>query len=90
MPKLSDFQNGMISLLDYLYFYDIVAMETFSQEKLNIYRRLTALLNSIARNKFDHDFEVEHYKHLLIVGLDFELMFRSVPFRQRLLNIMGC
>lgn len=70
----------MISLLDYLYFYDIVAMETFSQEKLNIYRRLTALLNSIARNKFDHDFEVEHYKHLLIVGLDFELMFRSDTF----------
>ena len=90
MSKNEEIQSSAIKILDYLYFYDIVAMETFSQEKLNIYRRLTALLNSIARNKFDHDFEVEHYKHLLIVGLDFELMFRSVPFRQRLLNIMGC
>lgn len=75
MPKLNDFQNSTITLLDYLYFHDVVAMETFSDEKLNVYGKLDALLESIAHKRANGDLRVEHYKHLLIVGLDFELTF---------------
>lgn len=75
MPKLNDFQKSTITLLDYLYFHDIVAMETFSDEKLNVYGKIDALLESIAHNRTNGDLRIEHYKHLLIVGLDFELTF---------------
>lgn len=75
MPKLNDFQKSTIALLDYLYFHDIVAMETFSDEKLNVYGKLDALLQCLAHNRTNGDLRIEHYKHLLIVGLDFELTF---------------
>lgn len=76
MPKLNDFQNSTITLLDYLYFHDIMAMETFSDEKLNIYGKLEGLLESISHKRITGDLRIEYYKHLLIVGLDFELTFR--------------
>ena len=40
MPKLTDIQINTIKLLDYLYFYDIVSLETFSDEKSDFYKRL--------------------------------------------------
>lgn len=76
MPKLNDFQNSTITLLDYLYFHDIMAMETFSDEKLSIYGRLDGLLESISDKRTSGDLRIEHYKYLLVVGLDFELTFR--------------
>lgn len=76
MPKLNDFQNSTITLLDYLYFHDIMAMETFSDEKLNIYGKLEGVLEFISNKRTSGDFRIEHYKHLLVVGLDFELTFR--------------
>ena len=48
MPKLNDFQNSTVRLLDYLYFHDVAAMQSFSTEKLSIYK-LTKITNDAKR-----------------------------------------
>lgn len=78
MPKLNDFQNSTVRLLDYLYFHDVVAMQSFSEEKLSIYSQLLAAIDSLAYRRSDSVLIREHYKHLLLIGVDFELTFGKV------------
>jgi hypothetical protein len=75
MPKLNDFQNSTVRLLDYLYFHDVAAMQSFSTEKLSIYSKLLATIDSLAYRRSEGMLIREHYKHLLLIGVDFELAF---------------
>ena len=75
MPKLNDFQNSTVRLLDYLYFHDVAAMQSFSEEKLSIYSKLLATIDSLAYRRSEGVLIREHYKHLLLIGVDFELTF---------------
>ncbi|MEG2808293.1 MAG: hypothetical protein RR932_09985, partial [Acinetobacter sp.] len=75
MPKLNDFQNSTVRLLDYLYFHDVAAMQSFSTEKLSIYSKLLATIDSLAYRRSEGMLIGEHYKHLLLIGVDFELTF---------------
>ncbi len=75
MPKLNDFQNSTVRLLDYLYFHDVVAMQGFSEEKLSIYSQLLAAIDLLAYGRSEGTLIGEHYKHLLLIGVDFELAF---------------
>ena len=75
MPKLNDFQNSTVRLLDYLYFHDVVAMQGFSEEKSSIYSQLLAAIDLLAYRRSEGALIGEHYKHLLLIGVDFELVF---------------
>lgn len=75
MPKLNDFQNSTVRLLDYLYFHDVVAMQGFSEEKSSIYSQLLAAIDLLAYRRSEGALLREHYKHLLLIGVDFELTF---------------
>ena len=75
MPKLNDFQNSTVRLLDYLYFHDVAAMQSFSEEKLSIYSKLLATIELLAYRRSEGVLIKEHYKHLLLIGIDFELTF---------------
>ena len=70
MSKTPEIQISVIKLLDYLYFYDIVAMETFSEEKLEFYRDISYSLNLITQQRQYGGLRAEHYKHLLLCGID--------------------
>lgn len=74
MPKLNDFQNSTVRLLDYLYFHD-VAGQSFSEEKSSIYSQLLAAIDLLAYRRSEGALIGEHYKHLLLIGVDFELTF---------------
>lgn len=79
MPILTDFQNGTINLLDYLYFHDIVALQTFSNEKLFFYEQLVNSLLLIVEKKQYKNFRAEHYQHLLLVGIDLNALYIHDP-----------
>ena len=70
MPTLTDFQISTITLLDYLYFHDIVALQTFSDEKNSFYQQLTLSLRLIVDKRHYKDLRAQHYQHLLLVGID--------------------
>ena len=70
MPKLTDLQNSTITLLDYLYFHDILSMETFSQDKLDFYRKILGLINQINQQRGYTSERAELYKHYLLCGLE--------------------
>ncbi|MEG2723412.1 MAG: hypothetical protein RR944_11910 [Acinetobacter sp.] len=70
MSKLTDVQKSIITVLDYVYFHDIVSMVTFSQEKLDFYRKLLGSLKQIALNRGYVDFKAELYKHMLLCGIE--------------------
>lgn len=70
MSKLTDVQKSIITVLDYVYFHDIVSMETFSQEKLDFYRKLLGSLKQITLNRGYADFKAELYKHMLLCGIE--------------------
>ncbi len=70
MPTLTDFQISTITLLDYLYFHDLVALQTFSDEKNSFYQQLTLSLRLIVDKRHYKDLRAQHYQHLLLVGID--------------------
>jgi len=72
MSKTEEIQSSAIKILDYLYFYDIVAMETFSNKKLEFYEQLSQSLKLIVQKRQYEGLRAEHYKHLLLFGIDLE------------------
>ncbi|WP_171522843.1 hypothetical protein [Acinetobacter johnsonii] len=53
MSKTEDIQRSAIKILDYLYFYDIVAMETFSNKKFGRCFKKYAEKNNMAFDKIE-------------------------------------
>ena len=70
MPQLNDIQNHALEVIDYLYFYDMAALGTFSDEKKNVYCHLLSAIGEILseRNLTPLDFEI--YKHFLLCGVE--------------------
>ncbi len=70
MPKLTEIQNIALEIVDYLYFYDIASMETFSEEKKQIYIDLLRAIDHVLseRNLSNERYEV--YKHYLLCGVE--------------------
>lgn len=89
MPKLTDIQINTIKLLDYLYFYDIVSLETFSNEKLEFYKRLNDSLHLILYKRKYKGLRAEHYKHLLLAGIDLNITYCSDPNKIQEKNVIN-
>ncbi|HAV4461913.1 TPA: hypothetical protein JIR21_12425 [Acinetobacter baumannii] len=70
MPKLNDVQNTVLELVDFLYFYDIVALQTFTKEKNDFYLKLDKLLEEIIQEKQLTGQKAEIYKHYLLCGIE--------------------
>ncbi len=70
MPQLNDVQNYALEIVDYLYFYDIATLETFSVEKKTVYCQLLNAIDEILkeRNLTPQRFEI--YKHYLLCGVE--------------------
>lgn len=70
MPQLNDVQNHALEIIDYLYFYDMAALGTYSEEKKEVYSRL---LNGIDLLLSDRSLELRDfqiYKHFLLCGVE--------------------
>lgn len=70
MPKLNDVQNTAIEIVDYLYFYDIVALQTFTEEKKYFYDQLDKLIDGVLEEKHLTGRKAEIYKHYLLCGME--------------------
>lgn len=79
MSKTEEIQSSAIKILDYLYFYDIVAMETFSNKKLEFYEQLSQSLKLIVQKRQYEGLRAEHYKHLLLFGIDLDASYLDDP-----------
>lgn len=86
MPVLTEFQTSTITLLDYLYFHDIVALQTFSNEKKSFYARLIHSLRSIAEKRQFEYLKAEHYQHLLLVGMDLNASYIDDPSKLKIVD----
>ena len=79
MSGLTEFQISTITLLDYLYFHDIVALKTFSNEKSFFYKQLVHSLMLIVEKRQYEYLKAEHYQHLLLVGIDLNASYIDDP-----------
>lgn len=79
MSGLTEFQISTITLLDYLYFHDIVALKTFSNEKSFFYKKLVHSLMLIVEKRQYEYLKAEHYQHLLLVGIDLNASYIDDP-----------
>lgn len=70
MPKLNEVQNNALEVVDYLYFYDIVAVETFNEEKKATYSRLLNAIDYILSDRNLSSIQYEIYKHYLLCGVE--------------------
>lgn len=70
MPKLNDFQNRALEIVDFLYFYDIVALQTFTEEKKYFYDQLDKLIDELLEEKQLTGQKAEIYKHYLLCGME--------------------
>ncbi|MHA3104200.1 hypothetical protein [Acinetobacter sp. ANC 3791] len=86
MPKLTEIQNSTIKLLDYLYFHDVLSLETFSDEKLEFYKKLTKSLHVILNRRKYKGLRAEHYKHLLLTGIDLNISYISSAQKTELID----
>lgn len=70
MPSLDMIQKIALEIVDYLYFYDIAALETFSVEKKMVYCQLLNAIDETLkeRNLTPQQFEI--YKHYLLCGVE--------------------
>lgn len=74
MPSLTDFQNSTIKILDYLHFQDILSIQSFTKEKLDFYDGLVDFINIITDERGLSGYRSEHYKHLLLCGIDANIL----------------
>ncbi|MFV5262708.1 hypothetical protein ACMUMS_03930 [Acinetobacter courvalinii] len=70
MPKLNNIQNTALELVDFLYFYDIVALQTFTEEKNDFYLKLEKLIEEVIQEKQLTGQKAEIYKHYLLCGME--------------------
>lgn len=70
MPSLNEVQHTALEVVDYLYFYDIVAAETFNEEKKAVYSRLLNAIEHILLRRNFSSRQYEMYKHYLLCGVE--------------------
>lgn len=70
MPKLTEIQSIALEIVDYLYFYDIASLETFSEEKKQIYIALLRAIDHILLERNLSNDRYEIYKHYLLCGVE--------------------
>lgn len=70
MPKLNDVQNTALEIVDFLYFYDMVALQSFTEEKKDVYTQLDELIDEVLEEKQLTGQKAEIYKHYLLCGME--------------------
>lgn len=70
MEKLNPDQETALDIIDYLYFYDIVSLMTFTQEKKSTYDQLNNAINNLVSEKGFSLIKSEIYKHFLLCGIE--------------------
>lgn len=78
MPKLNDVQNTALEIIDFLYFFDLVSLSTITTEKVDIYKRLNDLVESLIVNKNLKGQEAETYRHYLLCGVEILATYNAV------------
>ncbi|GEM_PF-3793057 len=63
-------ESTAIEIVDLLYFYDVVSVCSFNEEKSKFYIRLTELLDIVVKLKKLNDKKAVIYKHYLLCGLE--------------------
>lgn len=55
-----------VTILDYLYFYDIVSLQTLTNDKIEFFVLLLSKIDEICKSRFLKDERAELYKHYII------------------------
>lgn len=63
-------KNSALSILDYLYFFDVAAQQRATEERYNLYLNISKEIDIIASNRNYEPVQVEIYKHLLLCYLE--------------------
>lgn len=72
MPKKNSKQLNALTILDYLYFYDIVNLQTYTNEKGDFYKYILSNIELISKKRGFKDEKYEAYKHFLLCYLEVE------------------
>ncbi|MCH7310521.1 hypothetical protein [Acinetobacter sp. ANC 4805] len=70
MPRLNDVQNTALEIIDFLYFYDMVALQSFTEEKKDIYTQLDELIDEVLEEKQLTGQKAVIYRHYLLCGIE--------------------
>lgn len=70
MLPFNKIQDIALTLLDYLYFYDITSLTTSTEEKFCIYAKLLNTLDNINVERGHDEYRAELYKHFLLCSLE--------------------
>lgn len=73
MAKVTEFQKGIVKILDYLYFHDVIALETLPKKNFQFYRELINFLKLKTVERGHTGLKAEYYKHLLLIGIDLNI-----------------
>ncbi|KAF1020814.1 MAG: hypothetical protein GAK29_03536 [Acinetobacter bereziniae] len=72
MPKLNLNQDTALDIIDFLYFYDVISLKSFTTptEHTEIHTQLNDLISEIIETRNYLGKEAEIYKHLLLCGVE--------------------
>ncbi|MBF4455216.1 hypothetical protein IRT38_07430 [Acinetobacter sp. SK-43] len=73
MPRLIETQKIAFDVIDYLYFYDIAALEVFTEEKKHVYSLLVKVIHKRLSKKNLDSRQYEILKHYLLCGIEIVL-----------------
>jgi hypothetical protein len=70
MAILSRIQKTALEVVDFLYFYDLAALATFTEEKKEVYGRLNNVIDDLISHKKFFNEKAEIYRHFLLCGVE--------------------
>lgn len=77
MPKLTDTQNAVLNIMDYLFIQDVESLASFNEAKNSLNADLLSIIDHINSVRRNYGKKAELYKHYVLCGL--ELML-NLPF----------
>lgn len=79
MPKINKTQETALEVVDFLYFYDLATLASFTEEKKEVYGQINNVIDTIVLIKKFFDEKAEIYRHFLLCGVEV-VATRSIDF----------
>lgn len=79
MPKISKTQETALEVVDFIYFYDLATLASFTEEKKEVYGQINNVIDTIVLIKKFFAEKAEIYRHFLLCGVEV-VATRSIDF----------
>jgi len=77
MPKLTDTQNSVLNILDYLFVQDVESLASFNEAKNSFNNDILSIIDRINSARSNNGKNAELYKHYVLCSLE---MMLNLPF----------